>query len=446
MIKKLKLKFNTKSSDSKDLIIGSSTTFLITIAGMIAGYILTLFISRIYGAEGIGIFNLSYNIMSFIGMFCMLGMNISILRFVGEYINKKEIQKLPNLYVQMLKIILPLSLLFSIILFFSSTFISNEILKNNIYENPIKIIAIVLPFFVLLEITIEFIRGTNKLIISETLRSLTRPLLNILFLLIVSYNLTNLFLPLYGLGISIFISSILGIFYIFRNFSFSQLSNITILSKKDLIFISLPMMGTSIISFFIASISLYTLQYYSSIANVGIFSVCLKISLIVGLVLTVTNTVMAPKFAGLYWSEEKNKLQELVNKSNKLNLYLSGFLSLIMIALANYILLMFGKDFSAGENILIILCIAQFFNVATGSAGVMLNMCGFQKEARNIIFYSLIVSLVLHFILVPLYNLEGAAIAFLLTTVFFRTYNVYTAKKLLNINCLYIPLISRNQS
>lgn len=443
MIKKLKQRFNNKSANSKDLIIGSSTTFLITIAGMISGYILTLFISRIYGAEGIGIFNLSYNIMSFIGMFCMMGMNISVLRFVGEYMKKKEVQKLPILYIQILKMILPLTLLFSIILYSYSSFIANELLKNNTYENAIKIIAIVLPFFVLLEISIELIRGTNKLMISETLRSLTRPVLNTFFLLIAGYYLTDLFLPLYGLGISIIISSIFGVFYIIKNFDFFNISQTSILKKKEIFRISLPMMGTSIISFFIASISLYTLQFYSTTANVGIFSVCLKISLIVGLVLTVTNTVMAPKFAGLYWSDEKNELQELVDKTNKLNTYLSGLLTLIMIGLSHYILLVFGEDFSNGKNVLIILCVAQFFNVATGSAGVMLNMCGFQKEARNIIFYSLIVSVLLHFILVPFYNLTGAAIAFFLTTIFFRICNVYTAKKLLNINCLYIPLISR---
>lgn len=439
MIQSFKSKYSN-NTNFKQLINGTSSTFLISILGMCLGYISTLIISRLYGAQGVGLYNLTFNTMSLVGMICMMGMNISILRFVGEFDKKNKINKLPSLYFSILKIVLPLSLLFSFILFTFSEYIAIELLKNQLYEYAIKIVSVMLPLFVLLEISIEFIRGLNKLKVSETLRSVIRPLFIIIFLLIISIYVKNIYLPLYILGIALFVGASFALFYIIKKFNYFELEKKEDVNKKNLISTSLPMMGTSIISFFMASISLYALQYYSSIEDVGIFSIALKISLLVGLVLTVTNTVVAPKFAGLFWNRENNELQQILNETNKINILLSFLLCFLIIILSEYIMSFFGDQFREGKEILIILALAQFFNVITGSAGVLLNMCGLEKKARNIIFYSLIISLISHFILVPLYGINGAAYAFLITTIFMRLLNVYTVKKDLNLNCIYIPL------
>jgi O-antigen/teichoic acid export membrane protein len=445
LIKRIKSKLNQDLS-FKEILKGSSISFLLSMIGMLIGYILTIVISKKYGAEGMGIYNLTFNIMSFLGMIAMYGMNISVLRYVGEFNQKKEFNKLASLYQNILKITLPTALFLSIIIFFSAEIIAEKILNNINYINPIKLISFTLPFFVLLEINIEFIRGINKLKISETLRNISRPLINTIFLFLVSYFIVDNMLPLYGLSLAIFISSIIGTLFVIKKLSFIEISNEkNLLTKKKIFKTSFPMMGTAVISFFMATLPLFALQIYSTTADVGIFSVALKISLLIGLVLTVTNTVVAPKFSGLYWSDKKNELQEMVTKSTKLNIFLSAILLLIIFLFSNNILHVFGEEFTEGKYILIILAIGQFFNVSTGSAGVLLNMCGLQKEAQKIIIYSLILTVLLHIILVPLYNLEGAAISFLLTTIFMRTYNVYTVKRLLNINTINITFIGKTQ-
>ena len=439
MINKIKSKLN-QDINFKEILKGSSISFLLSIVGMLFGYILTIMISREFGAEGVGIYNLTLNIMSFIGMIAMYGMNISVLRYVGEFNQKNEFNKLASLYKNILKITLPTALFLSLIIFYSAEFVSEKIFHDLNYINPIKLISLTLPFFVLLEINIEFIRGINKLKISESLRNITRPLINIIFLFLVSYTIADNMFPLYGLSLAVFISSIIGTVYVIKKIllNTSTEGNKNSISKKELFNTSLPMMTTAVISFFMVSLPLLVLQIFSTAEDVGIFSVSLKISLLVGLVLTVTNTVVAPKFAGLYWADKKDELQNIVNKTTKLNILLSGILLLIIFFFSKYILYVFGEEFIKGIPILIILAIGQFFNVATGSAGVLLNMCGLQKEARKIIIYTLIFTIIIHYILVPIYGLEGAAFSFLLTTIFMRSYNVYAVHKLLGINTINI--------
>ena len=87
----------------KELLLGSFTTFIIKITGMTLGYIVVLLISRNYGAYGTGVYSLALNLLLSLSVFCAFGLDVMILRYVGQYgLENNNNHKLRNIYYQIL--------------------------------------------------------------------------------------------------------------------------------------------------------------------------------------------------------------------------------------------------------------------------------------------------------------------------------------------------------
>ena len=112
--------------------------------------------------------------------------------------------------------------------------------------------------------------------------------------------------------------------------------------------------------------------------------------------------------------EEMEKMVQQVTKG----LGLIGILPLIgFIFFGDFVLSFWGEEFSNGYWALLIMSVGQFFNIATGAAGSMLNMCGFEKEQRNISIISAVFNLLANYFLIKNYGLLGAAVATAVTTI-----------------------------
>jgi O-antigen/teichoic acid export membrane protein len=122
-----------------------------------------------------------------------------------------------------------------------------------------------------------------------------------------------------------------------------------------------------------------------------------------------------------------------------MSLFASPILILIIIFSSN-ILRFFGDDFTIGSNVLIILAIGQFFNVVTGSVGNLLMMSGHEREMRNIVALCAIVNLILNFILIPYWNIIGAAISCSFTLSIQNIIAVWVAYKKMGIMTLPIQI------
>ena len=49
----------------------------------------------------------------------------------------------------------------------------------------------------------------------------------------------------------------------------------------------------------------------------------------------------------------------------------------------------FGNEFKIGSNLLLFIVGGQLINISLGSVGLMLQMCGFEKQMRNISIFLL---------------------------------------------------------
>jgi len=416
VLDKIKLKLHS-DHNLKELLSGSAITFVLKISGLMLGYFLILLISRNYGAEGVGMYSLMVSVIVFTAMLSSMGMTTSILRYVGQF-NRKESQgKLRLLYQHVVQLSFPVALILSVGLYLFAEIIAVKFFHAVEYKHGLEIAAFIIPFFSLVSLNVEYIRGLKNLKVSEFLRSVNPPAISVTLLLLAGLYTSSLFLPLYTLAAATLVTCMVSTLFIVRKLSKIHVTKKDMFTKKELTTTSFPMLITSLSVFITGNISLFFLQIFSDASQVGIFSVILKISLLISLVLLVVNTIVAPKISELYWKDEPALLQRVLNQSTKMIFYISILVGGGVALFNKEILQVFGAEFIVGSNALYFLIVGQLVNAATGCVGVFFNMTGAQKILRNIVVVTMLLSVGLSYILIPMYGIEGAAFVSMMTAI-----------------------------
>ncbi|MAB48733.1 MAG: hypothetical protein CMC05_08895 [Flavobacteriaceae bacterium] len=429
----------------KELLLGSFTTFIIKITGMTLGYIVVLLISRNYGAYGTGVYSLALNLLLSLSVFCAFGLDVMILRYVGQYgLENNNNHKLRNIYYQILSVTIPLSILVAIILYLSSNFITEYFFKNEDYSIILKICAVGLPFFTAGIINVEFLRGAKKIKISEFYRSVMRPLGVFTVLLFLNKD-EDISRVIVGLVLAIFLSfvgSLLPVHNIINNISKNIDKQKKHIKTSKLLKEATPMMMIMVVNTLLISLASFMIEWFKTSKEVGVFNVSLKIAQIVSLVLTVVNVIAAPKFAELFWNDKIEELKKFIRYSSKLIFFGCSVMSLFIIIFSRELLLFFGEEFINGRIPLIILVIGQIVNSASGSVGMFMNMTGNQNAFKNIIILVLLFVTVSYLIFIPMFEgVLGAAIVFSLGAVILNVSSVIYVYKKLKIRTYYLPFI-----
>ncbi|RLJ70435.1 O-antigen/teichoic acid export membrane protein [Hydrogenivirga caldilitoris] len=452
----------------KELLKGSSIAFVLKIVGIIAGYIFTLLITRGYGAEAMGIFALSFTLLQFSSVIGRLGMDTALLRFTAEYSSQEKWEVVKDIYKKAIKLVLPFSIILSIVVFFLSGYIAEFVFKKPHLEPYFKIASLGIVPFVLLFIHTESLRGLKKIKEYMFLQQagifiLASILLGFITLLI--NQLTNLpinQIPILVCIFSVFIISTVAFCFWkkqltilsinkYTNKQINQLTNQPIsqstnklLSYSTILSVSIPMLFSSSLALIMGWTDTIMLGMFRTEEEVGIYNVALRVSMITSITLMAINTIAAPKFAEFWGKGDIKGLAKVAQQSTKLIFWTSLPILLLFLIFSKAILGIFGEEFKAGAVALMILTIGQFVNAAAGSVGYILQMTGHQQFHQNVVLIGAILNIILNWLLIPIYGIIGAAIASSISMIFWNViFSVKIKKRILNKWIFYFPFLHK---
>lgn len=141
------------------------------------------------------------------------------------------------------------------------------------------------------------------------------------------------------------------------------------------------------------------------------------------------NVVLAPKIAQLYKSDKIEELHSVIKKSTRLVILLTAPLVLFLIVFSDFVLGLFGSNFTEGKMALIIISAGVMINVSTGNVDQILNMTNNQKILKNITITGFFLNVVLNYWLIPIYGINGSATASLVTNAIFNIVCLFYIKK-----------------
>lgn len=444
-IKKIRLNYFAPFSNThfNEVFSGSFIAFILRIFGAVATYVFTFIVSKYYGARGMGIYSLSLSALVILEMFGTMGFKTSVLRFVGQFSAENNHHKIKSLYKDILELAIPISLTLAVVLYLFSSKISTSIFHNEALSASFKIISFIAPICVVNSINMELIRGLKNIPLSEYIRNLNEPLFNIPLLLAISLFIANYYVPVVSFSLAMVSSFLISTTYVTKKMRTFTKKTQESLSKSELLKISSPMMITAFSFLIMGQIGTIMLGMFSTTENVGIYSIALKLASVTSFILYAINTISAPKFSELYWASNIEDLKKVVKFSTKLIFGFSFPFLTIFILFPKFFMGIFGQEFRVGSYALIFLTIGQFVNASSGSVGIFLNMTGKQRVFRNIILTTTLMNVILSYILIPKFGINGAAIATMVSISFWNIFGALYIKSKNNINTFYVPVICK---
>jgi O-antigen/teichoic acid export membrane protein len=153
------------------------------------------------------------------------------------------------------------------------------------------------------------------------------------------------------------------------------------------------------------------LGYFRAPAEVGIYAISWRLSLIVSIPLAAFGNIFSPMAAEYVGRDDNHSLQSLLQTVNRWVLAVSLPLAVILALFTAEILSIFGKEFRGGTFVLQLLVLGQLVNAASGPCGNVLTMKGWTW--LNLINSLILATFncILNLMMIPTHGLLGAALA-----------------------------------
>lgn len=146
-----------------------------------------------------------------------------------------------------------------------------------------------------------------------------------------------------------------------------------------------PLWLASLIAVLRAQVSGWFAAGFDSADQVALFAVASRFSLLVMAPLTIVNMLLPPVVAELHARGETRRMGRVVQAVGGLAaLPCLAILAVILVAGRQSLGLLFGPHYEAAYVMLVVLCVGQIANIATGSWQVVLAMTGLRRETLRI--------------------------------------------------------------
>ena len=388
------------------------------------GYLYNVAVARYLDAAAYGTISLGIAILGLLAPFCVLGLRHGINRYAAYYKGKGNTNKTKGTIFTGLKVITVTTLAVSFLLF-----VFSEYLAINIFNEPnativFRIFAIALPFKIytmtLVSISDAFQKMKYRVVPRYFFRKGSRVFLVLLFF-VLGYELL-------GAAYAYLFSHVLAFaagFYLFWKKILPRLKDaVPETNYKELLTYSWPLLFVALMSTILGKIDKMMLGFFETSSSVGIYNTALLTAAFLGVVATSIKKITMPVFSDLLGKDKKEELRETFKTATKWTITASLPLFFVLLIFARQTLnLVFGSEYVAGSVALSILAVAYFFKVSLGLSSPLLKSIGKTRKILYATVISAVINIVLNLLLIPVYGMNGAAIAYLVSM--FVLYSLY---------------------
>ncbi len=216
-----------------------------------------------------------------------------------------------------------------------------------------------------------------------------------------------------ALLLSLYLSTLLSLFYNVCVLRREKLLgwNKSVISYTAILSYAWLTLLNNVLSVVMTNMDKYMLGNLLTMTSVAVYNAALALGNVSSMALLAVNSIFAPVVASLYSAGNLEELKMLYRNATRwitiVNVFIVGFVFLF----AEDIMRIAGDSFVSGANALRLICFGQLVNSSLGSVGLinaMMNrpLCNFYASLA-----ALLLNIVLNFSFIPVYGMEGAAIA-----------------------------------
>ena len=409
-------------------VLQSLKTMFLRIIGVVTLFGFSLFLTHNYDPKIIGQFDFIRMVLLVLSSICVLGTDQSILYFTGILKSTNETEKLKAIYKKIIVIILALCLLMLLIFFVIGQNRINLFFNDKSTYLLMAKAIIALFFYSITLFNTETIRALDKIYVAELFRNTFKYVSVIIGAVVLFYYHQETYLVDTFL-IGFLALSIITTIIIFRLFKKQKDDSILLNETNPFTYSfiahkSYPMAISNLAIFLMMTFDVVFLKKFKGDETVAYYAVAMKL---VSILFMINNSVyisVSLKIAQLYTDKNRTELLKALKHSARIIVLLTVPVVLFVCLFSENILYFFGENYTQGKQALLILMMGQLMASFFGVSAIYLNMTGRQSIFQIVLIFAVLVNLILNIILIPIYSLTGAAIAFVSSLLF---WNIVTA-------------------
>ena len=420
---------NFKKQLNNKTLKNSFFTLIIRMAGVVTLFGLSTLMTRNIDEVYVGAYEFARVVLLTVATFGLLGTEQSILYFAGKLEAKNQTSQLKPVYFKMLKIIWICSLAVFIISFVIPESLLIAIgIKENLLD-VLKKCIVILPFYSTTILNTETIRAYNKVTLSEWFRNIFKyiPIITGTLLIIFKWVKVNTLLDwyLYGFILLAVISFVVLLISMNKN---SETTPSTITSK-DIFKISYPMAISSFYTYLLMTIDVFLLAQFFNLHYTAYYAIAMKVMSILSMVIVGVNINYAPKIAVNYENKDFESLNRNLKEAAKTIAFLNFAVGLVLLFGGKFFLSFFGEHYTEALPAYNILIVTQMIVSLFGMVPMYMNMTGKQQTFHKIMGFAVLVNILSNVVLIPKFNMVGAAISYTITVLFWNIMVTYFSFK-----------------
>lgn len=433
MISFIRNKISRLDIHTLEVLKKSFSASLVKVIGIIVSLVVSIYLGRSLGAEGLGIINLANKIVTVLMVFGLFGFPLVLIKELAIAFNKNDMKRIGDCMSSSYIFNGIVSFLIALIFILLAPWLSDYIFNSAKFKIPFMIAIVTLVPMIFSRIHMSGLIVYKKIwqsnLVNQTLSIwILGVLLLVSALLKFQINITNVAI-MYAFGrisVSVFAAVYWRKLYTYR----SKRKNLTL----NLLKTAWPLFFVSASGVIAANSDAIMLGWLQGTYEVGLYTVAARIALLTIFFLQVTNSAVAPKIATMFANNKINELEKLIQRVTGGLFFIGLFIFVIFILKGEWLLGLWGNEFTDAYWILIILGFGQFINLSTGAVGLLLMMTGYEKTQGMISLVFLILNLVLNYILILKFGVIGAAIATSVTLAGENIVKYYYVNKFLKIS------------
>jgi len=406
------------SASLQQILRGSGITFIGSLTGLLLAFVSRLLVARFGTETEYGIYVLGLSIVSICALVATLGLTSGVSRNIAAAQAKGESWKVREFVFASLAIVAAAGTLLAGGLFLSAGFISNTVFHQRELALPLQIFAVAIPFFALLNLGLAIFQGFRRVTQMTFFQNvvfnavfiaflagalyLRIPFVSVFFAYLASLVVTLVCLALYGkrtLSASLTRTS---------NHSEKLFTSATAYLVK----FSLPLLVAAALETLGLWIDTLMLGGLRSATEVGIYNAALPLSLLVSTPLSAAAYIYIPVISGLYAQNQRKAISRNLVIMTKWICLITMPIAFTLFLFPDVIIsLTFGSKYAAAADALRILSFGLFLLTTSGLVMDTLLAFGHSRFLMASAFLMLTVDVILDVLLIPLFSIEGAAVA-----------------------------------
>ena len=427
-----------------EILVGTIFSLGGKVGAVVFGLGLNFFVARVYGADSLGVLAIIISVTTIASLFSLGGTDMAIMKLVPEHFTRYSARSAWRVFRKLLGLVLAHSAVVVGVLWFAAGPLAERVFDKPYLADLLRLCAVFVAFYAVERICIEALRPLKAIRLYSVAQFLHLAV-NLGLLAAITtwgdhpYNPVYAYFATSGL-LALVMLGVVATLFMGRVEPGQQNGPAPYRGIYDL---SLPMLMTTSMAVVIANTDVVMLGAMRTEAEVGIYQIAVKVGMLASFVLQAINAMAAPKFSELYHSGKHDELIVVTQQSTKLIFWATTPIILGIVLTGPWLLGIFGEEYVAGYGALVFLAMGQFINAISGSVGYYLSMTGAHKAFRNIITLGAVINIVLNWLLIPRWGLEGAAFASMIGLGFWNLASVVYIRMKYGFLILYLPGLRR---